>query len=155
MCLWLCLSLTGTQLYIVPGDRIRYDTFAAQQINLPNLTMHLSHILQCTTQKCAQFCFESMHCGRWGRRIVRIVNLVHCNAAAALMKKSSTGNIFRVTGPLCGNSPVNSPHKGQWRGALMFSLILSIGRIKNRDAVDLRRHRDHYDVTIMHCFENE
>ena len=22
-----------------------------------------------------------------------------------------------------GNSPVNSPHKGQWRGALMFSLI--------------------------------
>ena len=37
------------------------------------------------------------------------------------------GNIFRVTGHLCGEftghrSPVNSPHKGQWRGALMFSL---------------------------------
>ena len=24
-----------------------------------------------------------------------------------------------------GNSPVNSPHKGQWRGALMFSLSLN------------------------------
>ena len=30
---------------------------------------------------------------------------------------------FRVTGHLCGRSPVNSLHKGQWRGALMFSLI--------------------------------
>ena len=39
---------------------------------------------------------------------------------------SSNGNIFRVTGHLCGGihrSSVNSPHKGQWRGALMFSLI--------------------------------
>ena len=38
---------------------------------------------------------------------------------------SSNGNIFRVTGHLCGESPstVNSPHKGQWRGALMYSSI--------------------------------
>ena len=45
-----------------------------------------------------------------------------------IMMTSSNGNIFRVTGHLCGEftgprSPVNSPHKGQWRGALMFSLI--------------------------------
>ena len=42
------------------------------------------------------------------------------------MMTSSNGNIFRVTGHLCGEfhrSPVNFPHKGQWRGALMFSLI--------------------------------
>ena len=39
--------------------------------------------------------------------------------------------------------PVNSPHKGQWRGALMFSLICAwINRwINNREASDLRRHR--------------
>ena len=36
-------------------------------------------------------------------------------------------------------SPVNSPHKGQWRGALMFSLICAW---TNRDVGDLRRHRD-------------
>ena len=38
-------------------------------------------------------------------------------------------------------SPVNSPHKGQWRGALMFSLIcLWInGWVNNREAGDLRR----------------
>ena len=45
-------------------------------------------------------------------------------------------------------SPVNSPHKGQWRGALMFSLICAWinGRVNNGETVDLRRHRAHYDV---------
>ena len=47
-------------------------------------------------------------------------------------------------------SPVNSPHKGQWRGALMFSLIWTGGWANNRDAGDLRRHCSHYDVTVMH-----
>ena len=55
---------------------------------------------------------------------------------------------------LCaGNSlgPVKSPHKGQWRGALMFSLICVCinGRVNNRDAGDFRRYRAHYDVTVM------
>ena len=52
-----------------------------------------------------------------------------------------------------GNSPVpvNSPHKGQWRGAVMFSLICAWINdwINNRDAGDLRRHRGHYDVNVM------
>ena len=43
-------------------------------------------------------------------------------------------------------SPVNSPHKGQWRGALMFSLSW----VNNREAGDLRRHRAHYDITVMY-----
>ena len=43
-------------------------------------------------------------------------------------------------------SPMNSPQKGQWRGALMFSLICAWanGRAHSRDAGDLRRHRAHY-----------
>ena len=42
-------------------------------------------------------------------------------------------------------------HKGQWRGALMFSLIcVSInGSVNNREAGDLRRYRAHYDVIVM------
>ena len=45
---------------------------------------------------------------------------------------------------LCaGNSPVpvNSPHKGQWRGALMFSLICArmSDWVNNCEAGDLRR----------------
>ena len=48
-------------------------------------------------------------------------------------------------------SPVNSPHKGQWRGALMFSLIYTQinGWVNNGEVGDLRRHRAHYDVTVM------
>ena len=40
-------------------------------------------------------------------------------------------------------SPVNSPHKSQWRGALMFSLICVWinGWVNNREAGDLRRYR--------------
>ena len=48
-------------------------------------------------------------------------------------------------------SPGNSPHKGQWRGALMISLICVWinGWVYNREAGDLRRYRAHYDVTVM------
>ena len=48
-------------------------------------------------------------------------------------------------------SPVNSSHKGQWRGALMFSLIYVWinGCVNNREAGDLRRYRGHYEVTVM------
>ena len=59
---------------------------------------------------------------------------------------------FSASMALCaGNSPVNSPHKGQWRGALMFSLISAWmnGWVNNREAGDLRHHRAHYDVLVM------
>ena len=48
-------------------------------------------------------------------------------------------------------SPVNSPHKGQWRGALMFTLICARinGWVNTREAGDLRRYRPHYDVIVM------
>ena len=49
-------------------------------------------------------------------------------------------------------SPVNSQQKGQWRGALIFSLICVWwinGWVNNREAGDLRRYRAHYDVTVM------
>ena len=52
-----------------------------------------------------------------------------------------------------GNSPVPGefPNKGQWRGALMFTLICVWinGWVNNREAGDLRRYRAHYDVTVM------
>ena len=62
-----------------------------------------------------------------------------------------------------GNSPVNSPHKGQWRGAMMFTLICARinGWVNNREAGDLRRYHTHYDVIVIqiphcnrHCYIN-
>ena len=48
-------------------------------------------------------------------------------------------------------SPVNSPHIGQWRRALMLSLICVWinGWVYNGEAGDLRRYRAHYDVIVM------
>ena len=51
-------------------------------------------------------------------------------------------------------SLVNSPHKGQWHRALMFSLICAWinGWVNNHEAGDLRRHPAHYDVIVMSPF---
>ena len=58
---------------------------------------------------------------------------------------------FRVTGALCGEFTGHRGHKGQWRGALMFSLICAWTHscVNNREAGDLERHRVHYDVNVM------
>ena len=70
------------------------------------------------------------------------------------MMMSSNGNIFGVTGPLCGEFTAHwwiTPQTGQWHEALVFSLIcaLTIGCSNNRDIGDLRRHHAQYDVTVM------
>ena len=52
-------------------------------------------------------------------------------------------------------SPVNSPHKGQWLGALMFSFICPgiNAWVKNREAGDLRRplwrHCNHGNAVVV------
>ena len=61
---------------------------------------------------------------------------------------------FSALPSLCaGNLPVTGefPHKGQWHGALMFCLICAWmnGWVNNRESSDLRRHRVHYEVTLM------
>ena len=51
-------------------------------------------------------------------------------------------------------SPVNSPHKGQWNRALMFSLICAwiSACVNNHEAGDLRRHRaGHYGGGYWDC----
>ena len=46
-----------------------------------------------------------------------------------------------------GNSPGEFPHNGQWREALMFSLMCVW--VNNLEAGDLRRYRVHCDVIVM------
>ena len=48
-------------------------------------------------------------------------------------------------------SPVNSPHKSQWCGALVFSFSCAWinGWVNSRGAGSWRRHRAHYDVIVM------
>ena len=53
-------------------------------------------------------------------------------------------------------SPVNSPHKGQWCGALIFSLICAwiSDWVNNREACYLRRRRAHYNVTVTTTWQH-
>ena len=73
-------------------------------------------------------------------------------AAMSNLACSFDGNIFCLTGPLCPlfRSPVNSHHKGQWRGALMAFLICAWinGWVNSCEAGELRRYGAHYDVTL-------
>ena len=66
-----------------------------------------------------------------------------CHVASMLT--SSNGNIFHVTGPLCGE------FTSHWCRALMFSLICARinSEVNNCEAGDLRRHRTFNGVTVM------
>ena len=73
--------------------------------------------------------------------------IIHPALISLMISHPHNGNIFRVTGPLCGE--FTGYRKGQWRGALVFSLTCTNVWANNRDAGDLRRHRAHYGVAVM------
>ena len=64
-----------------------------------------------------------------------------------IMMTSSNGNIFRVTGPLCGEFPTQRPVTRSFDFSLIYAWIH--GWVNNREAGDVRRHRAHYDVIVM------
>ena len=73
---------------------------------------------------------------------------------AVVMMTSSNGNIFRVTGHLCGEFTGLRwiPHtKDSEAEFWCFSLICTWtnGWVNNGEAGDLRRHRAHYNVSVM------
>ena len=75
------------------------------------------------------------------------------SATTFFMMTSSNGNISTLLTFVRGIhwSPVNSPQKGQWRGALMFPLICAF-RSKRFSKQSRRRwwETPHYDVIVMH-----
>ena len=69
------------------------------------------------------------------------------------MMTSSNGNIFRVTGPLCGKftGPGEFPtQRPVTRSFDVFFICVWIKSwVNNREAGDLRRHRGHYGINVM------
>ena len=69
---------------------------------------------------------------------------------------SSNGNVFRVTGLLCGEFtghrwiPLTKGRDAELWCYLWFALWIN-GWVNNRETDDLRRHRAHYDVIVMSC----
>ena len=106
------------------------------------LIRHSTNLLATNLHRLTLFRFrldEMIACGPWSW-------FIGAKLLSQPMLTSSNGNIFR--------SPVNIPHKGQWRGALMFYLICVWinGCVNNRVAGDLRRYRAHYEVIVMNGF---
>ena len=57
---------------------------------------------------------------------------------------SLNGNVFRVTGHLCGE------FTGQWRRCFFLICAWTSGWVNNAKVGDLRPHRAHNDITLMH-----
>ena len=68
---------------------------------------------------------------------------------------SSNGNIFRVTGHLCGEFTGSGEFPAQrpvTRSFDTFFICVWInGWVNNGEAGDLRRYRAHYDVSAVGC----
>ena len=60
---------------------------------------------------------------------------------------SSNGNTFRVTGPLCGEIPAQRPVARSFD--VFFDPRLNKRLSTQSRSSDLRRHRTHFDVTVM------
>ena len=91
------------------------------------------------------------------RKSLSSTPLFLCDFLGCIMT-SSNGNIFRVTGPSCGEFtghrwiPLTKASDAElWFFSLIFSLMCAWikGWANNREADDLRRHRSHYYVTVM------
>ena len=69
------------------------------------------------------------------------------------MMTSSNGNMFCITGPLCGEFTGDRwiPSTKASDAVLVLSLIYAWtnGWVNNRNAGDLRRHHAHYDITVI------
>ena len=65
-----------------------------------------------------------------------------------IMMTSSNGNIFQVTSPLCGEFTSDRWIPLQRRVMRSFNVFFDL-RLNKREAGNLRRHRAHYDATVM------
>ena len=83
-----------------------------------------------------------------------IIQMLHSHQIPPVHDESSNGNVFRVTGPLCGEFTgrrwIPRTQRPVTR-SLMFPLIYTWlnGWINNREAGDLRRHRAHCDAIVL------
>ena len=96
---------------------------------------------------------------RWRNYLSYTIITMATDELAAQRNKSLYGNVIKrkhfpsywpfVRG--IHRSPVNSPPKGQWRGALMFALICAWTNswANNEDTCNLRRYLARCDVIVM------
>ena len=147
-------------------DMVNYNTNGSVQ-DCSNSIANTLELLQFCTKPSIQYCTEYNH-GIGRTQIVHSTTIRHQSHLQGGAMRRLFRVIFRkiydddiikwkyfprhwpfVRG--IHRSPVNSPHNGQWCGALMFSLICAWinNWVNNHEAGDLRCHRAHYDVIVM------
>ena len=81
------------------------------------------------------------------------ISITPINQPCDIMMTSSNGNISALLAVCAGNSPVTGEYPAKKPGTQIFRVSLICSWINdwvnNREAGDLRRHRAHYDVTVM------
>ena len=94
---------------------------------------------------------------RWNQHLLLCKNITYSSQSAnsrlyGIMMTSSNGNIFRVTGHLCGEFTgyrwiprTKASDAGLW----CFLCVRINNWINSREVGDLRRHRAYYGVTVM------
>ena len=87
----------------------------------------------------------------WARYGVSIIRILEKFDRVITASRSMSSRVTIMGNAFCQTKDPFSIHKDQWRGVLMFSLKFAWtnGWANNRHACDLRRHCDHYDVTVM------
>ena len=79
----------------------------------------------------------------------RLVTSINSELMWPLIMTSSNENISALLALCEGNSPVTGEFPSQRPVTQSFDVFFDLCWEKDRDAGDLRRHRAHYDVTVM------
>ena len=142
-----CLFVTISHNVIMPRILNMLWFHISQQCGDRYATVNYIKIFIIDTNISNHTSYLTLVCELW-------VSVARTLANLPTMMTSWNGNIFRATGLLWGGihrSLVNSMHKGQRRGALMFSLIWSWTNrwTSNSNAGDLILYRAHYDVIAV------
>ena len=124
---------------------IKYNWWIYNPISLEDLT----YAIVCLKYLCVTWVKQSISLLNL-TNFVMISNVQRSCIASGHMMTSSNGNIFRITGPLCGHRwiPLTkaSDAKLWW---FLWSAPEQTSLLSKRRAGDFRCHRAHYDIIIL------
>ena len=109
------------------------------------LPIRVTHTTELAHNRAAGLCAV-----RWCAARLCVIRL-GCVEGHPCSSRYIANTTFSALLALCAGNSALTGHKGQWRRALMFSLICTWinTRANNRDTGDMRRHHAHHDVIVM------
>ena len=138
-----------------PKEQTLIKSIETNQFSLNKSWLNLSSALcrHLSKRRWVEETFLTLICSvQYIQRIMWVTKRAH--DITPTMMTSSNGNIFRVTGPLCGELTghrwillTKASDAQFW--CFLWSAFWINGWINNREPGDLRRNRAHYDAIVM------